>query len=171
MTEHRRSAEGDDHAACFREFLQLRNRVLDGDASELTAIFLGELVRAGLTSAATTAEATAAAVGLRNAAVGEKNDVVLRLEVAGVERVREDALEVELELLEQPADVARRHRAAIHVPQADARLGQLVDRARRTRRDRGEVEAEIERGLVEHRLRRRLGGDENHAGAVRALIL
>ena len=66
--------------------------------------------------------------------------------------------------------MSRRHRAAVLIPQADARLGQLVRRARGTRGDRGEVEAEIERGLVENRLRRRLGGDEDHAGAVGALV-
>jgi len=107
MTEHRRSAERDDHAAGFRELPELRHRALDRDASEMGAKFLRHFVRGRLASAAASAstEAPAAAIGLGNAAVGEEQHVELRLEVAGVERRREDALEVELELLEQPAHV------------------------------------------------------------------
>ena len=45
----------------------------------------------------------------------------LRVQVAGVERRREHDLERELVLLEEPARPAGRHRAAVVVPQPDAR--------------------------------------------------
>ena len=84
MAEHRRSAERDDRAAVFGESLQLRNRLLERDAAELRAILRRNIGRRGWPPPA--AATTAAAVGLRNAAVGEQQHVELRLEVAGVER-------------------------------------------------------------------------------------
>ena len=61
----------------------------------------------------------------RNRTALEDDHVVLRREVAGVERLRIDDRERELELLEQPARVARRHRAAVLIPQRDALRLQL----------------------------------------------
>ena len=55
----------------------------------------------------------------------------LLAQVAGVERLRKHDLERELELLEQPARPAGRHRSAVGVPQADAHRAQ-----RRPSRDR-----------------------------------
>ena len=48
MTEHRRAAVGDDGAAFFRELLQLRNGLVDGDAAEMAA----DIPRAGLPDSA-----------------------------------------------------------------------------------------------------------------------
>ncbi len=103
MAERRRSAEGDDRAAGFDELLQLRNRLLDRHASELVLVFRRDVGGRRLTAATATA---AAAFTLGNPAVGEEQHVVLRLEVAGVERAREHHLERELELLEHEADPA-----------------------------------------------------------------
>ena len=103
VSEHRGAAERDDRAAVFDEFLQLRNRLLDRHATEPLAIFGRDV--GGRRLSAEAAAATAA-LTLRNAAVGEEQHVVLRLEVAGVERGRIDDFVRELELLEQPAHVA-----------------------------------------------------------------
>src|SRR5918994_2057691 len=73
-----RTAIGDEHAAFLGELLQLRYRARHGDAAQMRAVLFRHVLRCGGASA----KPAAAAVGLGNAAVGEEDDVVLRLEVA-----------------------------------------------------------------------------------------
>ena len=89
---------------------------LGGDASDAGAIRLRD--GRGIEGAARERPAAR----LRDQVVGEDQDVVARVQAAGVEHRREHDLERELELFEQPADPARWHRAAVLVDQADARL-------------------------------------------------
>ena len=54
-------------------------------------------------------------------AVREDQDVVLRVEISGVDLLREHLFHgSELELFEDPADPARRHVSAIRIGEADA---------------------------------------------------
>ena len=66
-----------------------------------------------------------------------------------------DDLERELELLEDPARPARRHRAAVLVGERDPNLPQLDRVARRPSGDTFEVDAEIGRELLDSRRGRR----------------
>ena len=52
----------------------------------------------------------------RHCAGNENKDIEFRCQVAGVQRLWIGHLEGELELLQQPAHPARRHRAAVAVP-------------------------------------------------------
>ena len=96
MAKHRRAAEGHEHTAGFREGLELRHGPGDRDATQLIAIFRGDLGRRGRAAA----EAATTAVRFRNTTIGKQDHVELRLQVAGIKRRREDAFEVELELFE-----------------------------------------------------------------------
>ena len=59
MTEHRRTAERDEHAAGFRKRLQLWHGLLDRDAAQVSAILLGDLRGRGRAAAEATAASTA----------------------------------------------------------------------------------------------------------------
>ena len=171
MAEHRGFSEGHDDAAGLGERLELGHGLAHGYAAQVRAILRGNRLGGGLAAAEAAAGRPARRrITLGDAAIGEQDDVVLRLKVAGVKRGGIHHLEVELELLEQPAHVPRGHRAAVLVPQGDARLGERVGGAGWARRDGREVEAEVGRGLGEHGAGRRPGRDENHARAIGALV-
>ena len=83
------------------------------DAAEPRAVFLRHVFGTRLSAASE----AAAPIVFGDAAVRKQQHVVLRAQIAGVERLRIDDVERELELLEQPAHVARGHRATVLIPQ------------------------------------------------------
>ena len=73
--------------------------------------------RSAPASTATPSAATCA----RNAALDKDQHIVLIVEIARVKLGRKDAVEPEFKLFQNPARPSRIHRAAVLVPQTDAR--------------------------------------------------
>src|SRR4030095_9269077 len=69
----------------------------------------------------------------------------------GIERLRVDDIEGELEALEEPAHPTTRARPAVAIPQADANRPQLERPALRRCRDAREREPKIPRGFLKQR--------------------
>src|SRR5260221_4860611 len=90
---------------------------------------------------------------------GKDDPVVLAREFSRVERVRIDDVEWDLELPEQPPRVSGRHRAAILVPQRDARRMQLSRVAARRHLRRRDGHAIGTRNLLDEGRRRRSSHD------------
>ena len=134
IPHRRRCADRQDRAAIVHELLELRDGRRQTRGAEAIAVLRRNALRirappaeVARVTAATEATPTAAA-GARNggnAAVDEHEHVVLRDQIARVERLRIDNLERELVLLEHPADPARRHRTAVLIVQTDAHRLQL----------------------------------------------
>src|SRR5438477_526001 len=77
--------------------------------------------------------------------------------VERIERGGEDALIWELELLEDPTRPSRRHRAAVLIPESDARHPQLHPAPGEVTVDGVKAHADLARDALHDRTRRRLG--------------
>ena len=115
VPECRRAADRDDRAAVLEELDQRRRRRIRGDPAEPVPVFLGNRLRLRPAEAPELEPRT-------DGALREDDDVVVLAQASRVEPMREDEFEVRvLELLEDPADPAGRHGAAVRVPERDAR--------------------------------------------------
>src|SRR3954469_5889744 len=152
---HRRVAQRDHRAAALDERADLRDGAIRRHATKLRSEFggnIGWLGPARASAAAAAAPTTANACG--NRARRQDQHVVLRVEMTGVELRRKDARERELELLEDPSCPPGLDRAAVLIPQRDARGAQPVHGRRVGNYPRTLVtfEADTQRGeLLERR--------------------
>jgi hypothetical protein len=110
--QRRGRADGHHLAAALQEGAELRDRARDGEAAQVPPVLRRDGGRVRL--------APGGAVLLRDGAVVEDEDVVLRVQVPRVQLLREDLAVGEAPLVEEVAVPPRRHRAAEAVPQADA---------------------------------------------------
>src|SRR5687767_6068112 len=118
-----RSADGENRAPFVEETAHLRHRLGYRHATHSRAPFPGD--GCGVERAAATATAALLpAIPLRDRAIDEDDDVVLRAEGASVELRREHDLVREFIALEQPSHPPGGHRAAVRVPQGDPRLSE-----------------------------------------------
>ena len=135
-------ADGEEWCRRSRRRLELRDGLGWGDAAQPGAELRGDFFGLQLASEEAATAAAAAGAGRADDAVGEDDDVIFGVEVAGVELLRVDDGEGELELIEEPADPAGGHGAAVDVDEGDAGGMKLDGRAGGRLRDGGGVDAE-----------------------------
>src|SRR5205807_5230900 len=114
IAEGGRRSNRDDRAAVLGELLQLWHRLRDRYPAKPAAEFRGDAVGRRLSAES----AASRSVAHGNGAVDEHQHVVLRIQIAGIERRGIHDFERELVLLEQPARPAGWHRSAVLIPQA-----------------------------------------------------
>ena len=146
-------ADGDDGAAGIHECLELGDGLFFADAAEPGLELRGHLVAIRISTAPTAAsvEFNALVASAGDGAADEEDDVILLAEIAGVDALRIEHVEGELEAFEQEANPAGGHGAAELVPEGDAGGGEFHDLASRAGGDGLGVEAKLGGGLFDDR--------------------
>src|SRR4051812_11750721 len=177
LAETARAANGDDGAAGFEELAEAGNGRGNRDTAASAAIFSGQLLlgAAGIgifgLRLVTSGRAAAAGTGRRtfagrNCAVGKDEPVEFFAQATAVELRRINNLKRIFELFQEPARPARRHRAAVAVPQANTHAIQLRRLFAGSGRCASKSRAKLRGDALETRQRRWLGWNKKHAGRV-----